>query len=467
MKQLTRAALAAVLALVVSDACGQSLEKSYADQCATTASKKSEVCQLMAKALAAKIQGEAAGPSAASTATADQLRNRWGVLLDYIGKPMFQINGETGTTDIESRWVLEWQVPGEVLVRRKVAADGSELGSITYTWSPYTESVERNVASIGQIQTFNVDAKGSFIGTLVMNGTMGRERWTGLGATGYRVTNETNAGHGWVLGNDSMWQLPTSDALASAAQQAALMATMFKNNKEVAAIKAQMQGSMTDEQFEQHLAELNKRNQEYAAARAERRRANNERWSQVLGAIQSGLTAAEAAYEAGANERQAQLDATLVQATSHATQAPSSQPATTSGQAASRPNGGPDQNDSDGMRGAGQQGGSGAPLRFVLSIGMMNLPGDTVNPTCYSNVITRPGPPGWGQKGFLPKGSAESAYATVQAMKSRFISACRSASGREITSDGNFHWTWNENQDGDAQVSDTHARYKEDTTVSL
>jgi hypothetical protein len=41
----------------------------------------------------------------------------------------------------------------------------------------------------------------------------------------------------------------------------------------------------------------------------------------------------------------------------------------------------------------------GKPLRFVLDIGLLNKPGDTVNPTCYSNVITLPGPPGWGGGG--------------------------------------------------------------------
>ena len=49
------------------------------------------------------------------------------------------------------------------------------------------------------------------------------------------------------------------------------------------------------------------------------------------------------------------------------------------------------------------------PLRFIMTISMRNLPGDTVNPTCYSNMLTRPGPPGWGAPGFLPTGSGEQA----------------------------------------------------------
>jgi hypothetical protein len=55
----------------------------------------------------------------------------------------------------------------------------------------------------------------------------------------------------------------------------------------------------------------------------------------------------------------------------------------------------------------------------------------------------------------------------VDALKSAFIQACRSASGREITSEGNFHWTWNETQDGESQISNARARYREDVTVQL
>lgn len=109
----------------------------------------------------------------------------------------------------------------------------------------------------------------------------------------------------------------------------------------------------------------------------------------------------------------------------------------------------------------------GQPLRFVLSIGLVPRAGDTVNPTCYSNVITRPGPPGWGQGGFLPAGAGAAARETVESLKATFIAACRSASGREVTSEGDFHWTWNELKAGEAQMAATHAQYHEDVTVNL
>ena len=104
------------------------------------------------------------------------------------------------------------------------------------------------------------------------------------------------------------------------------------------------------------------------------------------------------------------------------------------------------------------------PLRFVLLISMRNLPGDKVNPTCYSNVITRDGPPGWGAGGFLPPGSGEQAREAVYALKSDFIARCR-ASGRDITSDGNFNFVWNQTQGDEQRLQDMRPRHREDVSV--
>ena len=99
------------------------------------------------------------------------------------------------------------------------------------------------------------------------------------------------------------------------------------------------------------------------------------------------------------------------------------------------------------------------PLRFVMDISLINKPGDTVNPTCYSNVITRPAPAGW-------PGSAAQARQTVQELKAAFIAQCR-ARGREITSDGNFHWSWNQYSGDEQRLGEARARYPEDVSVSL
>ncbi len=107
------------------------------------------------------------------------------------------------------------------------------------------------------------------------------------------------------------------------------------------------------------------------------------------------------------------------------------------------------------------------PLRFVLTIGMRNLPGDTHNSTCYSNVITRSGPPGWGAAGFLPSGSAEQALQRVNSLKSRFIDECRRASGREVTSERNFSHVWNMNETEAGRMEAAGPRHAEDVSVTL
>jgi hypothetical protein len=107
-----------------------------------------------------------------------------------------------------------------------------------------------------------------------------------------------------------------------------------------------------------------------------------------------------------------------------------------------------------------------APLRFVMMIGLMNKPGDTVNPICYSNIVTRPGPPGWGAPGFLPSGSSEQARRTVESLRDQFVAKCR-ASGREITSLGNFDYHWNQSSGDEQRVADTGPRHAEDVLVRI
>jgi hypothetical protein len=201
---------------------------------------------------------------------------------------------------------------------------------------------------------------------------------------------------------------------------------------------------------EKIIGEFNKKQAAEARAKLQ---ASLDRWNKVLGAMYTGLQAANSAYDAAS---QASLDESLAEPEGATAEAHSVPHASDPARGAARPNG------DAGTRNAG----AGQPLRFVLDIGLLNKPGDTVNPTCYSNVITRPGPPGWKGEGFLPDGSEAQARETVESMKSSFIAACR-ATGRDISSEGNFHWTWNETRDGDQQVDNAHARASEDVTVSL
>lgn len=104
-------------------------------------------------------------------------------------------------------------------------------------------------------------------------------------------------------------------------------------------------------------------------------------------------------------------------------------------------------------------------MRFIMRIGLANKPGDQVNPTCYSNVVTRPGPPGWGTGSANSDGGAQ-ARAIVEGLKGRFIAACRQ-SGREVTNENNFNWVWNRYPGDEKQFGGMRAKYREDVSVTV
>lgn len=107
------------------------------------------------------------------------------------------------------------------------------------------------------------------------------------------------------------------------------------------------------------------------------------------------------------------------------------------------------------------------PLLIVLWIPLKNRPDDTWNPSCYSRVITRPGPPGWGSAGFKPAGSVEQARAVVYGLKADFIALCRRASGRDVSSEASFSFAFNQSPDDEARLGNNRARNAADVTVTI
>lgn len=106
------------------------------------------------------------------------------------------------------------------------------------------------------------------------------------------------------------------------------------------------------------------------------------------------------------------------------------------------------------------------PLRFVMMIGLIPRGGDTHNSMCYSNIITRPGPPGWGAPGFGVTGSGDKANQIIDSLKATFFAKCR-ASGRELQSAGNFGSAWNQSEGDEVRLEKVHALFPEDVTVQI
>ena len=200
--------------------------------------------------------------------------------------------------------------------------------------------------------------------------------------------------------------------------------------------------------------------QQVADAQAERERSAERvrNFNRLMGSVNEVLTEANAVATANEAQSRADMEATIAAMNAQAARDASRR------DAPSRdvPNRDAARNPADAEAAVAP----GQPLRFVMRISLRNQAGDTVNPTCYSNVITRDGPPGWGAPGFLPRGSAEQAHATIQGLKSAFIAQCR-ASGRDITSEGNFAWHSNQTPADEQQMAVARAKYREDVSVAL
>ena len=108
--------------------------------------------------------------------------------------------------------------------------------------------------------------------------------------------------------------------------------------------------------------------------------------------------------------------------------------------------------------------GEGAtPLRFRLSVGLQPQMGDTTNPYCYSNVITRPATPGWRASSWV-SGAAEKAHAVADAFEADFLAKCQAASGRNI--DGTFTYKINQSAYEDKEL-DTYEPRPGGTMVQI
>lgn len=77
------------------------------------------------------------------------------------------------------------------------------------------------------------------------------------------------------------------------------------------------------------------------------------------------------------------------------------------------------------------QNGSGAPLRFRLIVSLVPQAGDTSNMQCYSSIIVRSGPAGWGGSTYPSNDAIAQAQAIVESAKPSFVAKCAAVSQHE------------------------------------
>lgn len=487
------AAAAALFMLGGASANAQSLEQTYAELCSDPAKAKSESCVALAQALVAKLQGGATstnsptpqGPGAATLAdkrvapppaASPQLtmEQRWGLYLGLVDKKLIDVlvGGNVPYEFPPAIVTFAWDVPGQVMGMFHVQLDGSTTKIATLRWDEERGGlVETSLPDGAEGLLLVPQADRSYV-AFTPSGSRITQRKVENDAIEMRT--ESTLGNRWDLG----WLL---HRVPFTPESFDLMKQIHANSQNGARLSASMDPKYRDPEYLRMMAER------AAAARAAKAERSAGR-AAMFGAVMQGVAQGVAEIDTGGYaEAQANLDATVAnieyaaaaerqqqnssqqagQQPARASQpqmqvAPSSSPSPSTashfvaGQAVASPS-----------AGHGESGTfPGKQLRFVLTISMRNLPGDKVNSTCYSNVVTRDGPPGWGSPGFLPRGSAEQAREIVYSLKSAFIAQCR-ASGREITSDGNFNFQLNQSQGDEERLQGMRPRYGEDVSVSL
>lgn len=305
------AAVACVLAFAPAKA--QSLEKTYANLCSSKEAAKSESCTALRKALREKLNaadtepgataGDRSNPAAARSPQSEAapeppspeaLRERWGLFLDYIGKPMFALDCETGTFDPNLRFTFAWEVPGEVMTRTSFAPDGSVGKVLRFHWDEAKHRVVLPIEGAGDVY-FGTRANDEVIGLLTLGTATLRTVYSRAGKA-ISSLSDSNQGQGWVLGRYEIYYEATEANIAGARQSAELLTRIYKNRKATAESMAQMQGSMSDAEFQQYLAELDRRTKEAEA----RKKARKEARGQMLGSLLiAGVGAATAQLHGG------------------------------------------------------------------------------------------------------------------------------------------------------------------------
>lgn len=441
------AAAAALVLLGSASANAQSLEQTYADLCSDPAKAKSESCVALAQALIAKLQGRAtstSSPTLADTRVAPPstvppqktMEQRWGLFLGLVDKKVIDVfvGGNLAYEYPPAIFTFAWDIPGQVLGVSHVQPDGSTTKISTWRWDDVRGGlVETSVPDGVDGLLFVPQADGSYMGYAPSGKTRIIFRKVENGAIDMRT--ESDLGKRWELG----WHLQRTPFFPESFD---LLKKIHANSQDVARGMASMDPKYRDPDYLRLMAERT------AAARAAKAERRAER-AAMFGAVVQGVAQGVAEIDTGGYaEAQANLDATVadIQAAAAAeasgrslsapapapvARAPSPSP-TTQPQYAPAP--------AASTRTAAESNassGAGAPLRFILQIGLKTVINGR-NASCYSNIVTIPGPPGWPDPSRQQEGTMP-ARALIEAYMPAFKAQC-SAIAPLANGEPNYHW---------------------------
>lgn len=457
-----RALLVASL-LVASVASGalvaQTLEESYATLCSDPAKAKSEACQVLAQSLMAKLQGQQTTPAKAQAAPAATTRSntgpelvgaqRWGFFADIVDQELVDHPTENpaklpfGPATVK----YAWDVPGDRMGAFVKQADGSFKRGATLHW----DSVHRGLRETTPAGEAAGLLQWQPDGSIVSNQGTARMVFRRLPDGAIEIRVDADRGQGWVLVYKWLRHKATPANVENARQAWAVWKQIEENSAATAKLMAEIQAAdaalKASPNWQRVLAVRAMKQQEHAE-RMERARNGGSGSGAMFGAILQGLSEGYAeANTGGYAEAQANLDATVanIQAAAAAESAgrasvaapapvastpayaPSSSQSQYSPPAASLPASAP----------SNASAGAGATLRFIFQIPLRTVINRN-NASCYSNIVSIPGPAGWPNPS-TQQGGTNPARALVDAYIADFMAKC-SAIAPLASSQPNFHW---------------------------
>lgn len=239
---------------------------------------------------------------------------RWGFLGDFIDKPLFAINANGGVFDLNSRTMLRWEKPGVLMVQTASTLSTPEVSVGEFHWDDVNGQLFAP-SRVGEMPVI-VQADGTLMGLLDLEGGKFQMTYSRLSEDSYSRVSKYNIGNGWVLDGYEVFSEATELNISNASQVAGVFSQIYEVEKGTAEVMAAMQGSRSDEEFREYLAELEKTSREIEQEKQRKRQARSE----GVATFFQAMTGAAAAYSEVTSQSQ-QLENQLESAVDQGIQA--------------------------------------------------------------------------------------------------------------------------------------------------
>jgi hypothetical protein len=301
------------LPLASAQLAAQTLEESYAQLCSKPEESRTEACQVLAKSLVAKLQGQQGSPASGEAAAVTEPppvgpelvgMERWGFFADLVDQDLIDIQYENPSNIAFNLGTLDyvWEVPGEVMVLRQKRADGTVTPAATMQWDATHGGLRETAPGGGASSLYEWQPDGSAI----VRGGAVRIVSRRLADGALEMIMEGERGQEWQLMNRRHRVPATAANLKIQALMKQVEANMAEGQNLMAEIKRRDAELKASPLWQQTL--INRANAEAERERKRQARANGGGFMAALnGMLDAGL---EVAHAREAQSRY-ELDSTL------------------------------------------------------------------------------------------------------------------------------------------------------------